>query len=122
MDDNTRLINECNEKMEAYEDELLELPREIEQTNYQLMLLTMDICYEVLQEGSKELEEIEAWITEMRRELKKKLVRKREIEIETQQIYSYMHDIFGAEVIEIFDMNHFPDKLLEQKKEQTGKE
>ena len=59
IDKHKKLIEECNEKMEAYEDELLELPREIDQTNYQLMLLTMDVCYDVLQEGSKELEEIE---------------------------------------------------------------
>ena len=119
MDENTRLINECNQTLEAYEDELLELPREINQTNFQLMLLTMEVCYDILQDDSKELEEIEAWITEMRRELKKNLVRKREKELQTQQIYSYMHDIFGAEVIEIFDMNHFPDKLLEQNVEQS---
>ena len=122
MDDNTRLINECNEKLEAYEDELLDLPREIEQTNYQLMLLTMEVCYDVLQDDAKEIETIDAWITQMRRELKKNLVRKREKEIQTQQIYSYMHDIFGAEVIEIFDMNHFPDKLLEQRAEPSHKE
>ena len=122
MDANTRLINECNEKLEAYEDELLELPREIEQTNYQLMLLTMEVCYDELKEGATELEEIDQWITQMRRELKKKLVRKREKEVQTQQIYSYMHDIFGAEVIEIFDMNHFPDKLLSQKKNNLDEE
>lgn len=116
MDDNTRLINECNEKLEAYEDELFELPREIEQINYQLMLQTMEACYDELKDGAAELEEIDQWITQMRRELKKKLVRKREKEVLTQQIYSYMHDIFGAEVIEIFDMKHFPDKLLERDK------
>lgn len=115
LDDNSRLINECNEKIEAYEDELFQLPRKIEELNCRLMLSTMEICYCRLRENATELEEIDQWITQMRRELKKKLVRKREKEVLTQQIYSYMHDIFGAEVIEIFDMQQFPDHLLERK-------
>jgi hypothetical protein len=28
------------------------------------------------------------------------------MEIKNQEIYSYMHDIFGAEVIEIFDLKY----------------
>ena len=44
-DENKRLINECNEKIREYEDELFELPREIDRVNTDLMLATMDICY-----------------------------------------------------------------------------
>lgn len=114
LDDNRRLITECNEKIEAYEDELLDLPKEIDRVNYELMLQTMDVCYDMLKENAKEIETIGEWIGRVRRELKKNLVRKREKEVKTQQIYSYMHDVFGAEVIEIFDMKYFPDKLMNQ--------
>lgn len=114
LDENKRLINECNEKLEAYQDELLDLPREIDEVNYELMLQTMDACYDMLKENAAEIEEVSEWITQIRRELKKKLIRKQEKEVQTQQIYSYMHDIFGADVIEIFDMKYFPDKLLKK--------
>ena len=44
MADHKRLIEECNEKMDAYEEELVELPRQISQMNNQLMLITRDVC------------------------------------------------------------------------------
>ena len=37
MDDHKRLINECNEKMDAYEEEMVELPRQINQLNNKLI-------------------------------------------------------------------------------------
>ena len=40
--------------------------------------------------------------------VKKNVVRKQEMEIANQEIYSYMHDIFGAEVIDLFDMKYNP--------------
>lgn len=121
MADHKRLINECNEKMDAYEEEMVELPRQISQLNNKLMLITMEVCYKKLQENTKELEEIEAWIGEIRRELKKKVVRKQEKEAMNHRLYSYMHDIFGADVIEIFDMKYDPVEGRGKKKE-TGQE
>ena len=102
MADHKRLIEECNEKMDAYEEELVELPRQINQLNNQLMLITMDVCCKKLQQNTKELSEIEEWISGIRRELKKKVVRKQEKEAVINRLYAYMHDIFGAEVIELF--------------------
>ena len=63
----------------------------------------------------------------MRIELKKNLVRKQEKELKNHALYSYMHDIFGAEVIEIFDMKYnpeekFPKKGGNQPKEETTEE
>lgn len=104
MADHKRLINECNEKMDAYEEELLELPREINQLNNKLMLATMESCYRRLQRNKKELAQIDAWLVSIRKELKKKVIRKQEKEAMNQQLYAYMHDIFGADVIELFDL------------------
>ncbi len=115
MADHKRLIEECNEKMDAYEEELVELPRQINQLNNQLMLLTMDVCYKKLQQNTKELSEIEEWISGIRRELKKKVVRKQEKEAVINRLYAYMHDIFGAEVIELFDMQYDPEEKYRRK-------
>ena len=110
-----RLREECNEKMDAYEEELVELPRQINQLNNQLMLITMDVCYRKLQQNTKELSEIEEWISGIRRELKKKVVRKQEKEAVINRLYAYMHDIFGAEVIELFDMQYDPEEKYRRK-------
>ena len=107
--ESSRLIDECNEKLEEYEEELLELPREIDKVNKELMLLTMEICYDRLKENEQRIEEDARWVSEVREELKRRLVRKQEMEQANQELYSYLHDIFGAEVIELFDLKYEED-------------
>lgn len=106
---NKRLLEECNEKLAAYREELRELPQEIEELNLSLMLATMDYCYSLMQSNQAEIDEIADWIKDVRIELKKQLVRKQKMERKNQQIYSYMHDVFGADVIDLFDMKYYPD-------------
>lgn len=109
-EENKRLINECNERIEKYEDDILDLPPQIEETNRELMALLMENCYELMHDNDADIAEISKWITQVRIELKKKLVRKVDKETKNQQIYSYMHDIFGPDVIEIFDMTYKGNK------------
>ena len=118
MEEKRRLIEECNEKLEKYTEELKLLPEEIDRTNYKLMLITMDICYRRIAENTKDINLINAWIKEVRIEIKKNLIRKEESEKSNFDLYSYMHDIFGAEVIEIFDMKYNPE---ERRKAQAEK-
>lgn len=110
IEDTKRLIEECNEKLESYQDELLELPHEIEQVNYHLMVQTMESCYRVMQQNTAEIQEIEDWVREIRIELKKRLIEKQEMEQRNHEIYAYMHDIFGAEVLNLFDMKYNPEQ------------
>ena len=109
MEDHKRLINECNDKIDASQDELLDLPKQIDELNFQLMVQTMDICYKAMAENTEEILRISDWITKVRIELKKNVIRKQEKEWLNQEMYAYMHDIFGPEVIEIFDMTYNPD-------------
>lgn len=112
IEENKRLIEECNEKLDDYQDKLLDLPSQIDEANYNLMIRTMEMCYEVLQVNTKEIDEIGEWINKIRVELKKNIVRKQEKEIKNHELYSYMHDVFGADVIEIFDISQeFVDKI-----------
>lgn len=104
LEESKRLLNDCNTKMEEDEDELIDLPRSIYKKNQELMLATMEICYDEIHENAKEIEEISAWILEMRKELKKKIIRKQEGELKNKELYAYMHDIFGPSVIELFDI------------------
>ncbi len=110
IEEHKRLIEECNQKLEKYQDELMDLPREIDKVNLQLMLLTMDCCYRTMQQNTTEIQVIENWVTEIRVELKKRLIDKQEMEQKNHQIYSYMHDVFGAEVLNLFDMKYNPEK------------
>lgn len=105
-EENSRLIAECNEKIEKYEDDIIDLPHQIDDTNRILFAELMENCYNVMKSNEKEIEEISKWITQIRIELKKKLVKKVDMETKNQEIYAYMHDIFGAEVVEIFDMTY----------------
>lgn len=110
IDQNKKMVEECNQMMESHKKELEELPNQIEKLNFQLMLITMDCCYDTMQENTEEIQRIEAWVKEIRIELKKRLVRKQEMEQQNSEIYSYMHDVFGADVVDVFDMQYNPEK------------
>ena len=107
---NKELIEQCNQKMDDLKDSLLDYPAEIQRVNHELMLETMAYCYESIQENTAGIEEIEKWVTDIRIELKKRLIRKQEMEQKNHEIYSYMQDIFGAEVLDLFDRTYNPQE------------
>jgi len=106
LNDNKRLMEESKQKIEEIEDRLMEIPKSIKTVNEQLMLDTMSFCYEKLRTNSTEIEQISGWITEMRIELKKNLIRKQNREINNREIYVYMNDIFGKDVMNLFDVKY----------------
>ena len=110
VEENKRLIDEINEKLEECEDELMEIPREIRESNDALMLLSMDYFYEKIRVNQTESIEIEEWINQVRVDLKKNIIRKQNRDINNREIYAYLHDIFGPEVINIFDIKYDEDK------------
>lgn len=106
MKEDHRLISEINEKMSVYAKELNELPELMKGTNDSLMAETMEYCYAKMHANESEKEAITAWMTQLRIEAKKKAVRKQIIEDQNKEIYSYMHDIFGAQIIDMFDIRY----------------
>ena len=112
IEENKKLLEECNEKIDAYQDENLDLPAQINEINKKLMLTTMNVCYDDIKSGTEEINEISQWIDEVRVELKKNVIRKQEKQKRIQDLYAYMHDIFGADVIEIFDMQYNPENNM----------
>ena len=130
LDEDRRLIDEVNQQIEDNEDQLLELPREISRVNQELMVLTMDYCYEKLRINISEAKQINEWITQVRIDLKKNIIKKQNREINSRQIYAYMHDIFGAELMDVFDLENddmdlsvlesSPKKKEENKQENDG--
>lgn len=106
LDEDKRLIDDINAKMEANEDALLDLPREIARVNKELMLLTVEFCYGNLRTNVAEIREITDWITQVRIDLKKNIIKKQNREINSRQMYAYMHDVFGAEMMDVFDLDN----------------
>ncbi|MBR6329533.1 MAG: hypothetical protein IKR68_07775 [Lachnospiraceae bacterium] len=105
-EENSRIIDEINQKQDEYEERMFDLPREINIVNKKLMLLTMEQCYQVIYQNTEDIKVISDWINNVRVELKKNIVKKQEMEIRNVEIYSYMHDIFGPEVVELFDIKY----------------
>ncbi len=106
MEEKKRLIEDVNDKIALDEDALLDLPKEIQKNNDALMLLTMNFCYDRLRTNYSEAEEISAWIKKVRVELKRNIIKKQNREINNKEIYAYMHDIFGKDIINLFDVRN----------------
>lgn len=118
MDRHRRLVEECNGRLEDLQDDAGDLLDEIDETNYQLMLRTMELCYKRLEENRREIEYYDDWIKKTREELRQNMVRKEERETSTYELYTYMHNIFGRDVIDIFDMHYHPEEYRPKRKEE----
>lgn len=103
MNRTQKLIQEAKQKLSELEDSELEIPREIKEANLKLLLEFIQVCYGRLHSNREDIELLDRWINEMRVELKKKLVIKQEKEIKNNNIYTYMHDLLGPELIQMFD-------------------
>ena len=116
VEENKRLIEECNEKLDKYDEDMGDLPKEIDEINRDIMDTTAQLIYNVMHVNEKEINKLADWISGIRVELKKNVVRKQEMEIQNGVMYSYMHDVFGSEVADMMDMKYNPmDKILKLK-------
>ncbi len=121
MSDNKRMIEESNQKIEDYNDELMEMPRQIDEANLELMLASMRICYGRIQQNVQEINEINKWVSDFKVQLKRKIILKQQKEIWNDEMYNYMHSIFGPDVIDMFDMKYNPQNVLNKEKDLIGK-
>ena len=95
------------------EAELLEIPRQIRDVNRKLMLQSMGYFYEKIRVNKKESDDIDAWINQVRVDLKKNIIRKQNRDINNREIYAYLHDIFGPSTLDLFDI-HYEDEDVEE--------
>lgn len=117
MSENKRMIEESNQKLEGYNDELMELPKQIDEANFDLMMATMRTCYARIQQNVQDIDEINKWVSDFKVQLKRKILLKQKKEIWNDELYSYMHSIFGPEVIDMFDMKYNPHNVLNKEKD-----
>lgn len=101
---NKKMIDECNEKLDELQDKLFDLPRDMDDANIKLMIKTMELVQERIIANREMIDEITEWVAETKIEVKRRLLEKQKAEIYNKKVYSYMHDIFGSEIIEILDL------------------
>lgn len=110
LEENRRLINDCNAKLEQYDDELLDIPKEIDHYNRILIMETIELCYNDMIQNNKVIDEISDWLGRMRVELKKQVLRKQDREIRNRELYRHLNNIVGAEVLDNLEMPVKPEK------------
>jgi hypothetical protein len=106
IDKNKQYIIELNEKIDAAMEELAELPYQIKLVNEELLAESIHVFYHQLESSREEIREVSEAITNMREQLKEKILLKQDLEERSSLIYTYMHDILGAEIMEQFDNEH----------------
>lgn len=116
LEEDGRLVDEVNQKMEVCEDRLLELPYLIKEANERLMLATMEYGYEKMKLNDREAKEIAEWIDKIREQLRENILRKQNCEINSREIYGYMHDIFGMQILDLFDIAYDREQEAEAEK------
>lgn len=103
---NQKLMADLNEKLSEAEEIQEKIPGEIQLANKELLIEAMKVCYDELTSNTEQIEELEKWINEARNALKDKILEKQDMEMRNTQMYKYMHNLLGAQVVELFDRNH----------------
>ena len=103
-DKDKRMIDELNERIDAGEAGLVELPRAMKQVDENRLILSMEYFYAKIKINTQESKEIEEWINQVRIDLKKNIIKKQNRDINNREIYAYLHDICGPQVLDLFDV------------------
>lgn len=110
MDKNKKYIEEINSKLDHIEEALINLPKEIDTVNGELLQLSMSLCYERMLKNKELLNDMDKRISILRDQLKELAVKKMESKEEYDKLYAYMHDMVGPNVIEQFDQVYLGGK------------
>lgn len=103
QDVNQRLIRDINGKLDDSKERLMELPYEIMKNNRELLLESMIYGYTIINDNEDKAEELESDIERLSLELEEKTKQKELIDKQTNALYSYLHDMIGADILEKLD-------------------
>ncbi len=103
LDQNQRLIREIGDKIKEAENQLIDLPYQIKEANEELIIESTAICYKRLSDNTEKIAEINQWIKSIREQLKVKILEKQDMEMKNTDIYNYMHDMLGPELLQELD-------------------
>lgn len=100
-------IKRINERSGHIQDELERVPELIRETNLELLEYTVNQVYLKIRVSQKRVEELERLIEETREKLKGYVEEKETLSQGGTDIYSYFHDLLGAEELERLDKEFF---------------
>ncbi len=106
LESSQKYIKEINDKLTAYDDQLEAIPKQIRAANEELLKASFQICYDDLKKNKKQISELNQWINETKALLRDNILKEQELQQNNSDIYSYMHDILGADMMEVFDQEH----------------
>lgn len=103
-------IKRLNDRAKIIEDRLNEIPDEIKQVNLRLLEETINVVYFKIRSAGKRVKELEGLIDECKAKLKQYIDEKESLAQDDAEIYSYFHDLLGAEELERLDKEYFGNK------------
>jgi hypothetical protein len=100
-------IKRINDRAKKIEEELDDMPDRIKDANLDLLELTVSVVYFKIRTSGKRVEELEKLIDETKAKLKQYIEEKESLAQDDTDIYSYFHDLLGAEELEKLDRKFF---------------
>lgn len=98
-----KLLLEMNERIDVGTNRILELPGLIKEANARLLTEGVKIAYRDMQGTEETLEILTKEIEELRLSLEQRELKRDELEDRRDKVYSYMYNLLGPEIIELFD-------------------
>lgn len=114
MDTNAGLIKDLNLRIENSQDELLDLPAQIDACNHELAFLTAEAFYPMLIENTALYETTLKEIEELKTKLRSHLERKVDLEEINAKIYHGLHQVMGSDALDKMD-EYFIGKQMRRK-------
>ncbi len=100
-------IKRINERLAKIEEEQDNIPGKLKEANLRLLENTVNIVYFNIRANQKRVEELERIIEQERQSLKEHIDERESLSQNDTDIYSYFHDLLGAEELEKLDKEFF---------------
>lgn len=103
LDKSKQYINEINDKIDKSMDELGDIPYQIRDANAELVSESVNVLYQRFIQNNARINELTRRITQIREELDQMNELKRDLEASNSDLYTYMHDLLGVDLMDILD-------------------
>ena len=103
MSQNERIVKEINKKMASLEEQLTRLPGEIETVNEQLLGISLNDAYQELMAIKNRKRNLDHEIKALHETLKEKVGLQSEMDESINNLYIFIHDVAGVELMEQLD-------------------
>lgn len=96
-------IRELNERINKLESEYEVMPQKIKELNEALLMESLRFCYRKMYENQEKLRKQESLIREAKALLEERTAKKQEMQKQNENMYIFIHRLFGRNVLEMFN-------------------